>query len=134
MYISLLMLISAALAVFSIISVVKNFLINFNASDNGWITALLVILLSVCLFCALIGYTEAFTIRDIKVMQPSPGVTEYDIEQMKELIPHRTINATIYVCIGYAVYLLHVLLMKNIKKNIQKKAESSADSRWTRKL
>lgn len=134
MYAISLMLISAILAAFSAISLVKNFLVNFNISDNGWKTALIAVLIAICLFCALFGYTEAYTIRDISVMPPSSGETEDDIEQLRALIPQKTINTNISVCIGYAAYFLHILLIKNIRKNKQKEAESSADRRWTRKV
>lgn len=130
MYSISLMLISAILAGFSAISLVKNFLVNFNVSDNGWKTALI----AACLFCALFGYTEAYTIRDISVMQPSFGMKEEDIMQLRELIPQKKVNTNISVCIGYAAYFLHTLLIKNIRKNKLKEIELNAEHRWTKKV
>lgn len=134
MYISLIILLSAALTVLSIISVVKNFLINFNVSDNGWKTALMALLIVVCLTCAIFSYIEAYGIREIKDMQPSPQFSQAQIEQLRLLIPMKTANVTKAIGIGAATYILHILMIRNAKEARRKAAEANAQYRWANRV
>jgi amino acid transporter len=133
MYIALVMLLGIVLAGLSIISLVKNFLIDFNVSDNGWKTILVVLLIVISLLGAVIGYVEAFTIGDINNMQPSSNVTEQAIQQLRELIPIKIITVYVSICIGYIAFFLHILLIKNIREIRRKEMESNAHSRWVLK-
>lgn len=133
MYIGLIMLLGIVLAGLSVISLVKNFLINFNVSDNGWKTVLVVILIAICLLGAVISYSEAFTIGDINNMQKSSNLSEETIQQLKELIPIKTITVNVSICIGYIAFFLHILLIKNIREMKQKERESNVNSRWVLK-
>jgi amino acid transporter len=133
MYISLIMLLAFVLAGLSAISLVKNFLIHFNVSDNGWKTIMVVILIVICILCALISYSEAFTIGDINNMQQSSTLSEEAIQKLKELIPIKTIIVNVSIFIGYIAYFLHVLLIKNIKEIKRKEREANASNRWVLK-
>jgi amino acid transporter len=133
MYIALVMLLGIVLAGLSIISLVKNFLINFNVSDSGWKTILVALLIVIGLLGAVIGYVEAFTIGDINNMQQSSNLTEEAILQLKELIPIKIITIYASICIGYIAFFLHILLIKNIRENKRKEMESNANSRWVLK-
>lgn len=133
MYIGFMMLSGIVLAGLSVISLVKNFLINFNVSDSGWKTIMIVILIVICLLCALISYIEAFTIGDINVMQPTSNFDQEEIDQLKKLIPIKTITVNVSICIAYIAYFLHMLLIKNIRENKLKERESNANRRWVLK-
>lgn len=133
MYIGLIMLLGIVLAGLSVISLVKNFLINFNVSDNGWKTILVAMLIAFCLLGAVISYIEAFTIGDINNLQQSSIQSEEQIQQLKALIPIKTITVNISICIGYIAFFLHLLLIKNIRENKRKEREANANSRWVLK-
>lgn len=130
MYTGFIMLFSAVLAVLSIVSIVKNSLISFNVSDNGWKTILIVILGVVCLLCAAISYSDAYTIRDIMVMQLSTEMSQEKIDELNSLIHIKTIIITVFICIGYIAYLLHILLIMNVRKNKLKEIEAGTNRRW----
>lgn len=131
MYIGLIMLLAAVLAALSVVSLVKNFLVNFNVSDNGWKTILIAVLVVICLFCSLISYSEAYTIRDISSMQPSVELQQEELDQLKSQIPARTEAASVSICISFAAYLLHWLLIRNVKESKLKEMKSSKGRRWT---
>lgn len=133
MYIALVMLLGIVLAGLSIISLVKNFLINFNVSDNGWKTILVALLIAIALLGALIGYIEAFTVGDINNMQQSSNLTEEAIQKLRDLIPIKIVTIYVSICTGYIAFFLHILLIKNIKENKRKEMESNAHSRWVLK-
>ena len=130
MYFSLIMLVGIVLAVLSVISLVKNFLINFNVSDNGFKTISIVLLIAVCLISAAIGYSEAYTIGDIKNMLTTPNLRPEEIQQFKELIPIKTMTVNVSILIGCIAYFLHLLLLKNVKQDKLKQMESGANGRW----
>lgn len=130
MYPLIIMLLSAVLAGLSVISLVKNFLVNFNVSDSGWKTILIAALAVICLLCAVISYSEAYTIRDILVMQSSPELKQEEIDQLKNLIPLKTVIVNVSICIGYISYLLHMLLIRNVKAKKMREMESNTGRRW----
>lgn len=132
MYIALAMILGAILAAISVISLVKNFLINFNISDNGWKTALIAMLIVICFLCALSSYTEAYTIGDINVMQVTSTTKQEDIEQLKSQIPFKRMTVIVSLCIGYTAFFVHMLLIKNIKNKNRLELETSASRRWSR--
>ena len=132
MYIALAMILGAILAAISVISLVKNFLINFNISDNGWKTALIAMLIVICFLCALSSYTEAYTIGDINVMQVTSTTNQEDIEQLKSQIPFKRMTVIVSLCIGYTAFFVHMLLIKNIKNKNRLELETSASRRWSR--
>lgn len=125
------MLLSAVLAVLSIVSLAKNFLISFNVSDNGYKTVLMVVLAVVCLLCAVIGYSEAYTVKDINVMEASPDINQAQVDLLKNTVPARTTAFIGAIGIGYVTYFLHLLLIANVSKNKQEEIKSSASRRWT---
>lgn len=133
MYSILMMIISAVLVGLVVVSTVKNFLIKFNLSDNGWITVLVVIMILACLFGALNGYVEAYTIRDISNMQESPNMTKAKIDQMKETIPQRMISTNVSLCIAIVAYILQVLMINGIKKNRLKELKANEIARQAKK-
>lgn len=133
MYIGLIMLLGIVLAGLSAISLVKNFLINFNVSDNGWKTISVVIMIIICLLCAVISYSEAFTIGDINNTLSTPNLQQEEIEQLKELIPIKIFTVNLSICIGYIAYSLHFLLIKSIGESKLRAMESNANGRWIRK-
>ena len=125
------MLVSLVLAVLSVISVVKNLLVQFNVSDNGWKTVAVVILLVICLLTALVSYSEAFTIKDIKAILSVPEqATEESIRAMEKQLPTMTTNAIVSICIGYAAYVAHWQLLKKIHENKLKQIQSNVGTRW----
>lgn len=134
MYFGLIMLIGIILAGLSVISLVKNFLIDFNVSDNGWKTISIVILIVICLICAIISYSEAYTIGDINNTLSTPNLKQEEINQLKELIPIKIITVNISICIGLTAYFIHMLLFKNIKENKLREMESGANGRWVRDI
>lgn len=129
MFMLLLMLLSFILAALSVVSLVKNFFVNFNLSDNGWKTALIAVLIVICLLCAATGYSEAYTVRDIKAQLLTPLSGE-EIANLQAQIPIRTNISIMSIVSGYAAYGISAILISRIKKNKLMQIEKNKESRW----
>jgi uncharacterized membrane protein required for colicin V production len=123
------MLLSFILAALSVVSLVKNFFVNFNLSDSGWKTALIAVLIVICLLCAATGYSESYTVRDIKAQLLTPLSSE-EIANLQAQIPIKTNISIMSNVIGYAAYLISAVLIGKIKKNKLRQIEKNKESRW----
>jgi hypothetical protein len=122
------------LAVLSVISLVKNYLINFNVSDNGWKTLIVAILIVICLVSASISFSEAYTLSEINSLLSLPQTSREITEALERQIPIKTTNATVSICIGYVAYFLHQRLIKKIEEDKLKQIELNASKRWAGKI
>lgn len=128
----ILMLLSLILAALSVVSTVKNFLVSFNVSDNGWKTAIIAVLLVICLFGAATGYSEAYTVRDIKAQLLTPLSSE-ESTNLQAQIPVRTNISIMSIVAGSAAYLISVILIGKIKRDKLMQIEKNKENRWANK-
>lgn len=130
MYYILIMILGIGLVALATVSLVKNFLINFNVSDNGWKTISVAVLIALCLLFAAIAYSEAFTVREIKDrLSVSGSVTEKSVE-LQRMIPIKTATASVTIVLGCASYLLHLRQIKKIQDYKQQLIAKNASNRW----
>lgn len=118
------------LIIISVRILFKNFIFNFNASDNGFINVLLVglilasIILSICSFY----YAACFTSMT-SALASKEGLDAIQIAYIKKNIPLNRTKMIAYVFIGYVSIITCMQILKKIHIKRSKEANDSND-KW----
>lgn len=117
---TIIIILGVILAVVSGIFVVKNFLVNYKASESGFKNLSNVLLIVVSLICSLISVWESFSIKDILIkLENLSGLSEEMIHLLKNTVAEQTKDVTTSIIVGYVCFILAYLLFKAIEKEIQ---------------
>ncbi len=130
MAMTFIIVLSVILTALAAISLVKDFLIHFNVSDNGWKTAFAALLLVICFYCALLSYSGVCTVKDIYITLSMSQSSAADIERLENQLREMKVIAVASVGIGYGTYLLYLWLIRRFKENKMKQLELNKDQRW----
>lgn len=133
MAMTVIMVLSLILAALAAISLVKDFLVYFNVSDNGWKTSLAAVLIAVCFFSVLLSYTGAYSVKGIYISLSMTQDTTVEAS-LKNQLQTMIVMAVTSIGIGYGAYLLYLQQIKRFKENRMKQLELNKDQRWLGKI
>ena len=121
---TIIIILGIILAVGSAIFVIKNFLVDYKGSDNGFKNVGNILLIVVSLLCSLISVWEGFGIVQILTRLETPSSMTVEMVQMLEkTVLEYSKEVTTAIIVGYVCFALAYLIFRSIQKEIQREID-----------
>ncbi|MCB2291071.1 hypothetical protein LGK97_15150 [Clostridium sp. CS001] len=121
---TIIIILGIILAVGSVIFVIKNFLVDYKGSDNGFKNVGDILLIVISLLCSLISVWEGFGIVQILTRLETPsGMTEQMIEMLEKTVLEYSKDVNTAIIVGYVCFVFAYLIFMSIQKEIQREID-----------
>lgn len=124
---TIIIILGIMLAVISAIFVIKNFLVSYKGSENGFKNVCDILLIVVSLLSSLISVWGGFSLRELFLRLQNPSdlsnLSEEMIQLLKKTLAEQSKEVTITIIVGYLCFTLAYLIFKTIEKEIQREVD-----------
>lgn len=127
---TIIIILGIILAILSTIFVIKNFLVGYKGSDNGFKNVGNIILIVISLICSLISVWEGLGIVQVLNRLKTPSaMTEEAVEMLNKTLVEYSKDVNTAIIVGYVCFMLAYLIFKSIQKEIQQEIDKPR-RRW----
>lgn len=128
----LFIVLALALATLCSISIFKNFFSSHKLMGKGIKDILVIALVIAILICSALALGSALDL-DAAISQLNKGVnlSQDQIQLLESIIPLKRKFSLIFLTVGYAMYVLHLLIFKSIEMDKEKDIKEISKNKWS---